>query len=245
MTVANVDPLRTDREVGPQSVPVRIYTPSGGARACLTLFVHGGGFSWGTLDDYDQICRNLMMATDGTVVSVGYRLVPQHPFPAALDDVVEAAQWAAAHAADLASPRALFILAGDSAGGCLAASAAQRLRDKLAPLPDGQLLIYPMIEHHERTPAGFHDLARRFRPSFEDIRGAWEQYLPTPAHVAAPYAVPSRAADLTGLPAAFVLTAAEDPLSVEGQAYAAQLRAAGVATRHRRYEAPRDDGSAS
>jgi acetyl esterase len=236
MTEATLDPLRIDREVGVHSVPVRIYKPSGGARACLTLFVHGGGFSWGTLDDYDQICRNLMMATSGTVVSVGYRLAPQHPFPAALDDVVEAAQWAAAHAADLASPRALFILAGDSAGGCLAAGAAQRLRDERALLPDGQLLIYPMIEHHDRTPPGFHDLARRFRPSFADIRGAWEQYLPSPAHVAAPYAIPSRTADLTGLPAAFVLTAAEDPLSVEGQAYAAQLRAARIPTRASRYE---------
>ena len=233
---ATLEPLQTDREVGPRLIPVRIYTPSGSARACLTLFAHGGGFSWGTLDDYGQICRNLMLATGGPVISVGYRLAPQHPFPAALDDVIDAARWTMAHAADLAIPRAQLILAGDSAGGCLAASAAQRLRDEPSSMLDGQLLIYPMIEHHERTPAEFHDLARHFPPSFEDIRGAWEQYLPSLAHVTSPYAIPSRMANLTGLPPAFVLTAADDPLCIEGRAYAAQLRAAGVATRDKRYE---------
>ncbi len=117
--------------------------------------------AWGTLDDFDQICRNLVLATGGTVASVGYRLAPQHPFPAGLDDVVEAARWAAAEIGDLAGPEALFILAGDGAGGCLAAGAAQRLRDEGGPALDGQILIYPMIEYHDRTPASFHDLARR------------------------------------------------------------------------------------
>ena len=162
---------QADRSIGPHDLPVRIYMPQSGSRLCLTLFVHGGGFSWGTLDDYDPICRNLVAATGGTVVSVGYRLAPQHPFPAGLDDVVEAAHWTVTQAEDLADAGAPFILAGDSAGGCLTAGAAQRLRDERGPAIDGQLLIYPMIEYHDRTPAGFHELARHFRPSFDDIRG--------------------------------------------------------------------------
>ena len=230
------EPQHFDCRAGRSAVRVRVYVQNvQRAGRPLLVFTHGGGFSWGTLDDYDQICRNLMVATDGVVISVDYRLAPAHPFPAGLNDVYEAVLWAATEKETLAGPNARLILAGDSAGGCLTAGVAQKLRRETNIQADGQLLIYPMIEHHVRTPAAFHEVAKRFPPSFEDIRGAWEQYLSSPADAALPYAVPSRAPDLRGLPPALVLTAENDPLRFEAEAYARLLEGAGVPVRTQCY----------
>jgi acetyl esterase len=138
-----------------------------------------------------------------------------------------------ANARILSRREAPFLIAGDSAGACLAAAVAQRLLMEGGPRPDGQLLIYPMIEHYSATPAAFHELSQQFRPRFEDIKGAWDAYIHPVAGPALPYAVPPRAASLAGLPSALVLTAANDPLRFEGEAYADQLAAAGVPVRKR------------
>jgi len=211
------------------TVPARLYRNNASPTTCLTVFAHGGGFTWGALDDYDQLCRNVVSGTGGTLISVDYRLAPAHPFPAAVDDVRSAALWAFRERDNLVAAEAPFIIAGDSAGGCLAAAVAQRLRAEGGPKPDGQLLIYPMTEHYSATPSAFHELSRLFRPRFEDIKGAWDAYVDPVTGPALPYAVPSRAALLAGLPPALVLTAANDPLRFEGEAYADRLAAEGVA----------------
>lgn len=220
----------------PTTIPTRLYRNDNDPAACLTVFAHGGGFTWGTLDDYDQLCRNIVAGTGGTLISVDYRLAPAHPFPAAVDDVHTAALHAHRERADLGLADAPFIIAGDSAGGCLAAGVAQRLVAEGGPRPDGQLLIYPMIEHYTATSAGFYDLSQKFRPRFEDIKGAWDAYIDPVTGPALPYAVPPRAASLTGLPPALVLTAANDPLRFEGEAYADRLAAEGVRVRKRCHE---------
>lgn len=225
---------RTDLIAG--TVPARLYRHGAMPTSCLTVFAHGGGFTWGTLDDYDQLCRNIIAAAGGTLISVDYRLAPTHPFPAAIDDVHAVALWAAGRRQDLVDADAPFVLAGDSAGGCLAAGVAQRLVMEGGPRLDGQLLIYPMIEHYSATPAGFHALSQSFRPRFEDIRGAWDAYIDPVTGPALPYAVPPRAASLVGLPPALVITAANDPLRFEGEAYADRLSAEGVPVRTSRHE---------
>lgn len=218
------------------AVPARLYRDDASPTSCLTIFAHGGGFTWGTLDDYDQLCRNILIGTGGTLISVDYRLAPTHPFPAALDDVRSAALWAFRKRANLVKADAPLIIAGDSAGGCVAAAVVQRLVADGGPRPDGQLLIYPMIEHYSATPQPFHELSQQFRPRFEDIKGAWDAYVDPVTGPALPYAVPSRAALLAGLPPALVLTAANDPLQFEGEAYADRLAEAGVPVKKRCHE---------
>ena len=191
------------------------------------VFAHGGGFSWGTLDDYDQIARNLCSATGVEVVSVGYRLAPEHPFPAGLDDLCAVIGEVAAQ-----NPEDRKIaVGGDSAGACLAAGTAQRLRDEGSAEIDGQLLIYPMIEFHDRTPAAFHTLSDRFHPSFNAVRNAWDTYLQIPGDRLPAYAVPTRTPSLVGLAPALTILAENDPLCFEAMAYAEQLLSAGVSSK--------------
>lgn len=210
-------------------VPVRRYTVTNPS-AWILVFAHGGGFSWGTLDDYDQIARNLCSATRAEVVSVGYRLAPDHPFPAGLDDVCTVLR-----ALGSAKPPSIGIaVVGDSAGACLAAGAAQRMHDEGVEI-SRQLLIYPMIEYHDRTPAAFHTLSDRYHPSFDAVKGAWDTYLQTTGELPT-YSVPPRSASLAGLPAALTIVAENDPLRFEAIAYAEQLSSAGVSSRVSSYE---------
>ena len=172
-----------------------------------------------------------MTATRGQLVSVDYRLAPAHPFPAALDDLCAVVIWAQANRGELVAASAPLIVAGDSAGGCLAAGAAQRLPARSSLRPDGQILIYPMIEHYSATPEGFHALSQAFRPRFGDVKGAWDAYIDPISGPALPYAVPTRAPSVAGLAPALVITAANDPLRFEGEAYADRLAQAGVPVR--------------
>ena len=225
----------TTKKVMAGTIAARLYRNEVNPAACLTVFAHGGGFTWGTLDDYDQLCRNIASGTGGTLISVDYRLAPAHPFPAAIDDVHSATLWAFRERDNLVADAPL-IIAGDSAGGCLAAAVTQRFAAEGGPRPDGQLLIYPMIEHYTATPSAFHELSQQFRPRFEDIKGAWDAYIDPVTGPALPFAVPPRASSLAGLPRSLVLTAANDPLRFEGEAYADRLAAAGVSVRKRRHK---------
>ena len=209
-------------------LPARLYRPadSGAGLLPLAVFAHGGGWTRGTLDLYDAPARALANAGRCLLLAPDYRLAPEHRFPMPLLDVAAAFEWAAAHAASLGADKARLALAGDSAGGNLAAAACLWLRDHGGPAPRHQLLFYPATacrfdtESYQRYAEG-HLLTR------DAMRACWDMYLPDTAAAASPYASPLRA-DLSGLPPATIIAAGLDPLRDDGLDYAAALRAAGV-----------------
>ena len=213
-------------------MPARLYSPSASAPG-LVVYFHGGGWVVGTLDGWDASVRNLAAASGCDVVSVDYRLAPEHVFPAAADDAYDALVWAAS-AEGLAAGRPI-VIAGDSAGGNLAAVSALRARDFGGPPIALQVLVYPVVDcdldrrsYHEY---GGDELILNRR----DMVWFWDHYAPDPATRANPYASPLRASSLSGLPPAYVVTAEHDPLRDEGFAYADRLRAARVPVEHRHY----------
>lgn len=215
--------------VGSHDVPARLYTPHMPGTAALVVFFHGGGFVFGSLDGhYDNCCRALCAGAGCHVLSVDYRLAPEHRFPAAVDDGIAALRWAAASAAALGADPRRIVVAGGSAGGNLAAVTALRARDEGGPPVCGQLLFYPVTDHPERPTASYREFAEGFYLTRADMEWFWDQYLPGSAEVSHPYAAPLRAPALDALPPALVITAGHDPLRDEGEAYAARLREAGV-----------------
>jgi acetyl esterase len=216
--VAEVVETTVDGPGGP--VPVRSYRPDSPVAA--VTYLHGGGWVVGDLDTHDPVCRRVANALDAVVVSVGYRLAPEHPFPAALDDTMAALRWTAEQ-----HPGLPLGIAGDSAGGSLAAGAALRSRDEGGPALAGQLLIYPGTDTSLSRPSVTSNGVGYFLTS-ADMRWFVEQYLPTPELRADPRADLLRAPDLSKLPPAVVATAEFDPLRDEGNAYAERLREADV-----------------
>lgn len=206
---------------------VRMLRPAGVARATIVYF-HGGGWVGGDIDlQYDHVGRDLVNATRSTVVLVNYRKAPEHPFPAAIEDSWLALDWAAEHAAELAPPGAPLLVAGDSAGGNIAAVLAQRARDEAGPHIDGQVLIYPVTDCDFTRPS-YADPDNQLFLDRETMIWYWNQYLPDEPARHQPAASPLRAETLAGLPPALVYVAEYDPLRDEGVAYAEALRAAGV-----------------
>jgi acetyl esterase len=223
----------TDLEVptpdGP--LPARLYAPEepGGPHPLLVYF-HGGGFVIGDLDVYDQACRLLCRHGGVHVLSVEYRLAPEHPFPAAVDDAAAAFDWAHTHAAELGADPERVAIGGDSAGGNLAAVTAREASTR----PSAQLLVYPAVDTTERTHPS-HDLfAEGFFLTRADREWFHDHYLGAEPHED-PRARPLGEHDLDGLPPAVVVTAAFDPLRDEGEAYAAAMRDAGVPVVLRRF----------
>lgn len=216
-------------------VPVRIYTPRQGAILPLTMFFHGGGFISGDVNTHDELARQLANAASSVVVSVSYRLAPAHPFPAALHDCLAALNWAVANAAELGADAAKLAVAGDSAGGNLAAVTAQYLRDKGGPKLSAQLLIYPGTDLAGPSTGSMLETGEGFYMSHDDMDFYNASYTggKDPTH---PYISPLRAESLSHLPPAFVLTAEYDPLRDQGQAYAKRLAEAGVPTEFVNYE---------
>jgi len=208
---------------------LRIYHPQPEARLPLTVFFHGGGFVSCSLDSHDALCRRLARLASTVVASVDYRLAPEHRFPAAVDDACAAVRWLHAQAADIGADGSRIAVAGDSAGGNLAAVAAQQLPSLLCH----QLLFYPVTDS-ACASASFDEFARGTMLTADLMRWFWGQYLGT--HDGGdPRASPLRQTRLQGLPAATIITAECDPLRDEGEAYAAALAGAGVATRQRRW----------
>jgi len=162
------------------------------------------------------------------VVSVDYRLAPEHKYPAGLDDCVFATRWIAEHAAELDGDAARIVVCGDSAGGNLAAAAALQIRDQGGPRLIGQLLIYPVTDHHTSGTPSYREHADGYGLTHDTMIWFWDHYLSDPSEAADPLVSPLRAPDLSGLPAALVVTAEYDPLRDEGELYAAKLRAAGT-----------------
>ena len=220
-------------------VPVRVYRPHGAGRAAErppgVVFCHGGGWVIGDLDTHDEHCRALAAATDAVVVSADYRRAPEHPYPAALDDCWAVTERVARDAGDLGIAGDRLAVAGDSAGGNLAAAVALRARDAGLPLR-AQLLIYPVMDPTMACES-YTTFAEGCYLTAEAMRWFIDAYLPDPAERTLPGAGPLHAADLTGLAPAVVVTAEYDPLRDEGAAYADRLRRAGVPTRELRVPA--------
>ncbi|HEX2375290.1 MAG TPA: alpha/beta hydrolase, partial [Actinomycetota bacterium] len=214
-------------------LPVRVYTPEASGPLPIVVWFHGGGWVVGTLDTYDPLCRALAAAVPAVVVSVGYRLAPEHPWPAAVEDAHAATLWASRNAAELGGAQHRLAVAGDSAGGNLAAVVALGARDRGGPAIAFQLLVYPALDAAGGT-ASWREQAEGFHLTAAGMRWYWDRYLGG-ADGAAPDASPLRAAFLGGLPPALVLTAEHDVLRDEGEAYAARLREAGVAATATRY----------
>ncbi|MBN3456774.1 alpha/beta hydrolase [Mycobacterium sp. DSM 3803] len=217
-----------DGPAGP--VPVRIYRPpaADGEILPVVVFIHGGGWSVGDLDSYDSTARRHAVGAGAVVVSVDYRLAPEHPYPAAVDDVWAATQWVAGHAAELGADADRMAVAGDSAGGNLSAVVAQLARDAGGPHIRFQLLWYPATTWDTTLPS-FRENAEAPILGLDAVKGFSKWYA---GHVdlADPPAtlVPARATDLSGLPPAYIATAGHDPLRDDGARYAELLTAAGV-----------------
>lgn len=207
---------------------LRIYTPQGDGPFPVLVFFHGSGFVLCSLDTHDGMCRNLCAGGQCIVVSVDYRLAPEHKFPAGLDDCVFATRWVAEHAAELTGDPAQIAIGGDSAGGNMAAAAALRLRDEGGPPLRGQLLVYPVTDYHTPGTPSYQQNAEGYGLTRDTMHWFWDHYLKTPSDAANPLASPLRAHDLGRLPPALVVTAEYDPLRDEGELYAARLREAGT-----------------
>ncbi|MFD8533478.1 alpha/beta hydrolase [Streptosporangium canum] len=224
-------PLPVVRDEVVEGVPVRVYRPEAGDRPLPAIvYFHGGGWVFGSVARNDALGRDLAVRNGAVVVSVDYRLAPDHPFPAAADDAWTVVKDVFARAGAYGADPGRIAVCGDSAGGNLAAVAAWQARDA-GLRPAHQLLIYPVTDVAMDTPS-YRDRATGFGLGAGEMAWFIEQYGGDPAD---PRLAPLRLADKTGLAPATVITAEYDPLCDEGEAYAAQLAAAGVPVELRRY----------
>jgi len=221
--VEGIEDRTVEGPAGP--LPLRLYRP-GADRGRVVTYLHGGGWVVGDLDTHDPVCRRVANALGAIVVALDYRLAPEHPHPAALDDTMAALSWTAA-----AVPGRAHVVAGDSAGASLAAGAALRARDEHGPALAAQLLIYPGTDPGLHT-ASMRDNGEGYFLTRADMAWFYDQYVPEPARRDDLAIDLLHAPDLTGLPPAVIATAEFDPLRDEGDAYAQRLRQAAVAVRH-------------
>ena len=232
------------------AIPVRVYRPRHRAEALsadsesnrlrtveglpVVVYFHGGGWTIGDVDTHDAQARMLCNAADAVVVSVDYRLAPEHPYPAAFEDTVATVRWAAAHAGEVHGDPARLAVAGDSSGGNLAAAVCQWARDLGGPPIAAQCLVYPVTDLHA-VGASWTAFDDGYNLAVADMEWFNTNYVPDAARRDDPYVSPLRAADVGGLPPAIVATASHDILRDQGEAYAARLREAGVPVVARRY----------
>ncbi len=215
-------------------IRIRIYSPHGSGPQPVLAYFHGGGWVLGSLDTHDGVCRSLCRRAGCVVVSADYRRAPEHKFPAALEDCAAAVRWCAERAAEIGGDGARLAIAGDSAGGNLAAALALAYRDRGGPRLALQVLIYP-VTNFELNTASYHEYASGYGLTRDSMWYFWRNYLSAPTDGASPYASPLLARDLEGLPPALILTAQYDVLRDEGEAYAVRLAQAGVPVRRTRY----------
>ncbi len=234
LVLARVGDLEIPGPAGP--LRLRSYHPAVQPRLPVVVFYHGGGFALGDLETHDRICRRLADASRAIVLSVDYRLAPEHPFPAAVDDAYAALTWVYDHAAELDGDPERIAVAGDSAGGNLAAVTALRARDEGGPALVFQVLIYPVTNLADFDTASHDAFSEGYvlsRPFMELNR---RRYLPLEDDRRHPYASPLFAEDVSHLPPALIITAQFDPLRDEGEAYGHRLQAAGVPVTISRYD---------
>lgn len=230
-----------DRTIpGPEaSLPIRVYTPKGAGPFPVVVYYHGGGFVVANKEVYDTGARALSLYSGAVVVSVDYRLAPEHRYPAALDDSAEAFRYVRAHAADFNGDANRVAVAGESAGGNLATAVAMRQKKSGDPLPIFQLLVYPLVTNEVSSPSHQKNGQGNYIIGNQDIAWFWKNDLGADwKKNHDPEALPIYATteQLRGLPPALVITAGLDPLKDEGTQYAQKLRAAGVTVDVKNYE---------
>jgi acetyl esterase len=211
-------------------VPITIYTPLGEASKPLVVFAHGGGFISGSCEIADGAVRLLAAASGAVVVSVDYRLAPEYPFPAGLEDAYAALTWAVESAGSLGADAGFTAVAGDSSGGNFAAALTLIARARGGPALAHQLLIYPVLDCDFSRPS-YVDSAEGYFLTSDAMRRFWCDYVACDEDRLDPFASPLRATELAGLPSATMLLCLKDPLRSEGKAYAARLAEAGVPVR--------------
>ncbi|MFI5730531.1 alpha/beta hydrolase [Kribbella sp. NPDC051587] len=227
--VHHVEDLSTDA-----GLPLRLYRPDLAGPLPTLIYFFGGGWTLGSIDTADGITRRLANAVPCQVITVGYRLAPEHPFPAAVHDCHDATQWIAANAEKLQADPERLVVGGDSAGGNLAAATTLLARDK-GPALAGQLLVYPNTRYGADTVS----MATGDDPYLfnrTSVSWYWNHYLTDPRDGLDPLASPLLASSHADLPQALVITAEYDPLRDEGEYYAEKLHAAGVPTTLSRYD---------
>lgn len=222
--------VTTTYRSGDHELPVRVYLPESGETGVpVVVFLHSGGWIAGSIEASEGQCRSLADELGAVVIAPSYRLAPEHPFPAAIDDTLAALRWARAMAEEFDGDPQRIVVAGESAGGTLAAIAAHHVRDDGGPALAAQVLIYPPIDPDADTPS-----RRRYRQgpmlSTAALEQMWTAYLEDPAAKESPLAVPDKAPSLQGLPPALVVTVEVDPARDEAEAYAHRLAEAGVPT---------------
>ncbi len=207
-------------------IPLRVYSPKEPGPHPILVYFHGGGWVVGDLDTHDGLCRDFAALVPCVVVAVHYRLAPEHQYPAAPQDCAAATMWAFRNAAKIGGDPGRVALAGDSAGGNLAAVVCQMLRNMNLPQPRFQLLIYPVTDN-DFSRQSYADNGEGYLLTRASMEWFWNHYCP-PARRNEPYASPIRAGDLANLPPAMIITAEYDPLCDEGRAYGKALEVAGV-----------------
>jgi acetyl esterase len=216
-------------------IPIRIYAiEHGGLRPALVYF-HGGGFVFGNLDTHDTVCRAIAKESGAVVISVDYRLAPEHKFPAAVEDSYAATVWVSANAERLGIDSRRIAVGGDSAGGNLATVVAMRCRDAGGPALAAQVLLYPVTDSSSFETASHREFAEGYFLTSGAMAWFTGHYLASADQKRHPEVSPLLAPNVSGLPPALVITAEFDPLRDEGEAYAQRLQEAGVAVTVKRY----------
>ncbi len=216
-------------------IPLRLYRPDSDELCPALVYLHGGGWVLGDIPTHEKLCTEIVHGAGCAVVSVDYRLAPEHKFPAAADDAFAAMQWVMAHAEELGIDGQRVAVGGDSAGGNLAAVACLMAKDRQKTMPVCQALIYP-ITNCDFGTASYRENAEGYLLTRSTMRWFWRCYVDSDADMLHLYASPMRAEDLSGLPPAFVITAEYDPLRDEAEVYAECLQEAGVPTTLTRYD---------
>lgn len=217
------------------AIPVRVYMPEGEGPLPILVYFHGGGWVLCNLDTHDSICRSLANLAGCIVVSVDYRLAPEHKYPAAVEDSYAATCWVAENAAAIGGDAKRLAVGGDSAGGNLAAVVSLIARDKSNPPIAFQLLVYPVTDYCLPGTASYIENQEGYLLNRTDMLWYFGHYLSSAEQAEDPHVSPLKAADLSNLPPAMVITAEFDVLRDEGEAYAQRLQKAGVPVMLKRY----------
>ena len=227
-----------DRTIsGPEGyqIPIRIYTPDAKGQLPVLVFFHGGGWVLGNIESHDSVCRELANKANCIVISVDYRLAPEHKFPAAPEDCYAATKWAVLNAAAFGGDPSRVAVGGDSAGGNLAAAVAQMAADRGAPSLTYQMLIYPVTNYALDT-SSYKENADGYLLTRDMMQWFWTQYLANDEDGKNAYASPMQARTVRRVAPAFIMTAEFDPLRDEGEAYGERLKKEGVPVACKRYD---------